>query len=207
MVNGWNWVMWTWETIFYTHCFYRGLRIFPPKLKHSWAKGSQEGNQGWWAGTKFWCHGEFFFQDEVFIEFVVCCSVCVLKCRVTDKPEWLCGSLIITGWTPMLLACSLQHQLPRASLFPLRVVWLTPIASPKWQLKLEVEHVWVHWGRQGQASGLTGSDRNAQLPVSTHDPRAQGPSLPGVGAGGGEHGGSTHLKERNDMYWSACVLV
>lgn len=94
-----------------------------------------------------------------------------------DKPERLCGSLITTGWTLMLVACSLQHQLPRVSLFPLRVVWLTPIPSPKWQL--EVEHVWVHWGRQGQASGLTGSDRNAQLPVSTHDPRAQGLCLPG----------------------------
>lgn len=40
-------------------------------------------------------------------------------------------------------------------------------------------------------------------------PQSSGPLFArgGQGGGGREHGGSTHLKERNDMYWSACVLV
>lgn len=102
-----------------------------------------------------------------------------------DKTECV-GQSHYTGRTCMLLAGF--ESACKAISFPSTGGPAPPHPLLPWSLptqKLRID----------QASGVAGSDRNVQPPVSAHDPGTQGPSL------GREHGGSTLLKGENGIHW------
>lgn len=189
--------MWTWETIFYTHCFYRGLRISPKiKTQRSTGISGKETKDDEPEPNSDAMERSSFRMRSSLSLFFAARSACW---RAANRQAWAAvWQSHYHRMDPDARGLQFAASTSESISFPTKSGVAYPIPSPKWQL--EVEACLGSLRRQGQASGLTGSDRNAQLPVSTHDPRAQGLCLPG----GGEHGGSALLKERTpciDLLW------
>lgn len=68
------------------------------------------------------------FRIRSHTEVGVCCSVCPLWRHCMAKPKCACQSCYHRMHS-VLLACGFQHQLVRASLFPLKVTWLIPMPA------------------------------------------------------------------------------
>lgn len=110
----------------------------------------------------------------------------MLKYTVTDKP--VCVSI---PWHRMGMYAlgRFSESACEGIFFPPKGGPAHPRSLPTQKLKMEVQRdcIILVWG-QSQASGLAGSDRDAQPPVPTRGIGTQGLAL------GRECGGSTHFK-------------
>lgn len=151
--------------------------------------GFQEGNQGCWASTKLWSHWTLFIFHDTVLDWV------------WDLPLGLHAEVHGHGQARVCVSVNpitqdgrvCTWQVFRISLwghfFSLTCDPAHPWRLPTQKLKVGVERdcVILIWG-QSRASGLAGSDRDAQPPVPTRGIGTQGLTL------GREHGSSTHLK-------------
>lgn len=150
--------------------------------------GSQEGHQGCWASTKLRSHWTLYLSRY---GLRLSLGFASWSARWSTR-SWTSLSVCFcqshdTGWVCM------HVQVFRISLwghfFSLKCDPAHPWRLPTRKLKVEVERdcVILIWG-QSWASGLAGSDRDAQPPVPTCGIGTQGLTL------GREHGSSTLLK-------------